>query len=282
MIPNDEDEPLVPPLTPGFALLLAVGVGVLQVTLILMLSGAGFRGVGLVGMAAIPAYAAAFAVCAQRLPQPPSVGLALRWPRRVIWWAVFCLAWSLLLTSEIDNVVKTLLPVPDATQPASDPEVSAPFGPLFLVLVVVGPLTQELLFRGALQPAMVEHLGVGRGVAYTALLSSLAVSMAFSPWSLLPGFAGALLLGVLRHCSGSLYPSLALHALSGLATLAATYGLFGIGGFDDTGVAHTSLAWLIPAALFTGLGLRLCRRAAAAGPPPRPAPDLDPDPAEGE
>lgn len=282
MIPDDEDEPLVPPLTPGFALLLAVTVGILQATLILVLSNSGFRGVGLVGMAAIPAYAAAFAACAPRLQKPPTVGLALLRPRRVIWWAVFFLLWSLLLTSEIDNVVKVIMPVPEALQPPSDAEVSLPFWPLFLVLVVVGPLTQELLFRGALQPVLVEQLGAGRGVAYTALLNSLATSMAFSPWSFLPSFANALVLGVLRHSSGSLYPSLVLHALSGLTALAATYGLFGIGGFDDTRVVHTSLLWLVPSALFTGLGLRLCRRAAAAGPPPRPAPELDADPAEGD
>ena len=270
MIPGpDGDEPLIPPLTPGFGLLLAVTVGVLQIALIVMLAGAGFRGIGIYGMAALPAYAAAFAVCVARLDSSPGVGLALLRPRRLIWWAVFFLAGSLLLSSELDNLTKAVFPIPEPLAPPAEAGAELPFAPLLLVFCVVAPLTQELLFRGAVQPVMIEQLGVGRGIAFTSLQNGLAVALGtLNPWALVPSFANAAVLGILRHSSGSLYPPLALHAVSGLGTLLASYGAFGIGGFDDTSVAHTSLVWLIPAAVFTGVGLRLCRAVAASPPPP--------------
>ena len=268
MIPGpDGDEPLLPPLTPGFGLLLATSVGMLQVALIVVLAGSGFRGIGVYGMAAIPAYAAAFAVCMARLDAPPSERLALLRPRPLIWWSIFFLAWSLLLSSELDNLTQAFFPIPEPLTEAAEPP-SLPFAPLLLVFCVVGPLTQELLFRGAIQPVMIEQLGVGRGIAFTSLQNGVAVALGtLNPWALVPSTVNAAVLGILRHSSGSLYPSLALHAVSGLATLLASYGAFGIGGFDDTSEARTSLAWLLPAAVFTGIGLRLCKAVAAAPPP---------------
>ena len=136
----------------------------------------------------------------------------------------------------------------------------------FALIVIV--VLFMLLFRGAIQPVMIEQLGVGRGIAFTSLQNGLAVALGtLNPWALVPSTVNAAVLGILRHSSGSLYPSLALHAVSGLATLLASYGTFGIGGFDDTSEAHTSLAWLLPAAVFTGIGLRLCKTVAAAPPP---------------
>ena len=80
-----------------------------------------------------------------------------------------------------------------------------------------------------------------------------------NPLLLLPSALNALVLGILREASGSLLPPLFLHTLSGLDTVGAAYGSYGIGGFDDTAVAHTHLGWLILAALFTGIGLGMCR-----------------------
>ena len=69
----------------------------------------------------------------------------------------------------------------------------------------------------------------------------------------------ALVLGLLRTASGSVVPGLVLHMAFGLCSVLATAELFGIPGFDDISATHTPLEWLVPAALFTGIGLRLCR-----------------------
>jgi membrane protease YdiL (CAAX protease family) len=258
-----EREPL-PPLLPRLALAIAALTGLIQGTVMLVLAATGLPfGVGVVGMAALLAYGAAFALCIPRIPQPPAVGLALLSPPRIAWLAVILLAWSLILTSEVDNLVKHVFPVPEGMR-ATGTTTPVSLLPLLLVSVFVYPLTQELLFRGALQPRMIESLGRVRGILFTALLNAVAVSIAvFNPWAIAPTAANALLLGVLRETSGSLLPSLLLHVLWGLVGVGAAYGAFGIPGFDDLTATHTPLGWLVLAALFTGAGLRLCRIAGA-------------------
>ena len=148
---------------------------------------------------------------------------------------------------------------------APDSSVPTSFLALVLVSVFVYPVAQELLFRGALQPLMIEALGARKGILFTALLNAIAISIAiFNPWALAPTALNALVLGVLRHTSGSLLPSLLLHVSWGVLGVGAAYGAFGIPGFDETAAAHTPLGWLVLASLFTGAGLRLCRFAAPA------------------
>lgn len=267
MSQEEHDPELIPPLSPRLALGLALLTGLLQGVAILTLASSGFPfGVGLVGMAALLAYGAAFAMCIPRIAQPPVIGLALLRPPRVAWFAALLLVWSILLTSEVDNLVKLAFPVPEVMRGTERP---APAAPLALLLVSMGvfPLTQELLFRGALQPRMIEALGVRRGILFTAFLNAIAVSTAvFNPWALAPTALNALILGVLRATSGSLLPPLLLHVSWGLIGVGAAYRAFGIPGFDDTVSAHTPLGWLVSAAVFTGAGLRLCRFAGRTPP----------------
>ena len=261
---DEESSPeLTPPLQPRFGLALAVLTGLLQGTAILFLAALGFPfGIGLVGMAALLAYGAAFVLCIPRIAQPPTLGLALLRPPRLAWIAALLLVWALLLTSEVDNLVKLVLPVPETMRPPDSPAPPS-FVALLLVSVFVYPVTQELLFRGALQPLMIQALGARRGILFTVLLNALAISIAvFNPWALAPTALNALMLGVLRYTSGSLLPSLLLHVSWGVVGVGAAYGAFGIPGFDETSAAHTPLGWLVLAALFTGVGLRLCRFAA--------------------
>ena len=256
---------LTPPLPPRFGLAIAVLTGLFHGTAILFLAALGFPfGIGLVGMAALLAYGGAFALCIPRIAQPPTLGLALLRPPRIAWIAALLLVWALLLTSEVDNLVKLVLPVPEEMRPPDSP-APASFLALLLVSVFVYPVTQELLFRGALQPLMIESLGARRGILFTSLLNAIAVSIAvFNPWALAPTALNALVLGILRYTSGSLLPSLLLHGSWGLVAVGAAYGAYGIPGFDEAAAAHTPLGWLVLAGLFTGAGLRLCRFAAPA------------------
>ena len=106
-----------PPLPPRYGLALAVLTGLFQGTALLFLVALGFPfGIGLVGMAALLAYGAAFALCVPRIAQPPTLGLALLRPPRLAWIAALMLVWALLLSSEIDNLVKLVIPVPEAMQ----------------------------------------------------------------------------------------------------------------------------------------------------------------------
>ena len=75
-----------------------------------------------------------------------------------------------------------------------------------------------------------------------------------------------LVFGLLRECSGSLAPGLVLNVVFGAVAVLASYGVFGIPGFDNLEAAHTPLVWLVPAALATGVGLRLCQSLLVARP----------------
>jgi membrane protease YdiL (CAAX protease family) len=141
---------------------------------------------------------------------------------------------------------------------------------LALVLVVVLPAAQEILFRGLLQPAMVRLWGSGRGIAFVSALNALAFGL-LNPWAFAPTFTSSLVLGILRRSSSSLLPCLLLHALFGGATLLATHEFFRIPGFDDTSAPHTPMEWLGTAALLCGIGLGLCRAAATPRGPTLPA-----------
>ena len=87
----------------------------------------------------------------------------------------------------------------------------APGELLALLLLVAGvvPFAEELLFRGMLYPLLRARLG-----AVTAVVLNAAIfAAAHVIWLLLPGlFVVGLILAFLRERSGSIWPSVALHA----------------------------------------------------------------------
>jgi hypothetical protein len=265
MIP-DRDIGDRPPLTLEFAFVLALLAPLVHVLAMMVLSLVGFRGsVPVVGMGALLAYGGIFTVCALRFRRPPLQQLSLVRAPATAWAAVAFLAASVVLSSEIDNLVKAAVPLPsELVAPGEALETSDFVGStLAVVELAVFPLAYELFFRGILQPLAVARIGVIAGILLTAMLSGVASGLVFGGlFGVAPAFANALVLCVLRQASGSLWPPLALHALTGLVTLGAQYQVFGLAGFDDTTAAHTPLEWLAAAAILTGIGLALLRLAA--------------------
>lgn len=80
---------------------------------------------------------------------------------------------------------------------------------LVLVVVVLQPLFEELIFRAFLQPLLVQNLGDKLGVAATSLVFALLHGVGF----LLPIFGLSLLLGALKLRTQRLSASFAVHAL---------------------------------------------------------------------
>jgi membrane protease YdiL (CAAX protease family) len=93
---------------------------------------------------------------------------------------------------------------------------------LLLSAVVLAPLLEELIFRGLVQTAVLEVVGPARRWSAIALASLLFTSMHLSmPWQVLPGlFTLSCILGWLYERSGSLWPSIALHAAFNAANVA--------------------------------------------------------------
>jgi membrane protease YdiL (CAAX protease family) len=267
MIPDREGEAR-PPLTLEFAFVLALLAPLAHMVCVLLLSLIGFRGaVPVIGMGAVLAYAGIFTLCAVRFRRPPLEELALVRAPASAWLAVLFLLASVVLSSEIDNWVKAFFPVPTEAVASGEVVEAPPFmgATLAVVELAVFPLAYELFFRGILQPLAVARIGVVPGVLLTAMFAAVASGLVFAGlWGVAPAFASALVLGVLRQASGSLWPPLALHALMGLVTLGAQYQLFGLAGFDDTSAAHTPLDWVAGAAVLTAVGFGLLLRAARA------------------
>jgi membrane protease YdiL (CAAX protease family) len=93
---------------------------------------------------------------------------------------------------------------------------------LFLVLAVIGPLVEELFYRGALFGPLLR----ARGVVSAVVTTSIAFVLAHGQWrDFLALFPVAVLLGLMRGLTGSLLPAFALHSAFNLSAVWAL--LFG-------------------------------------------------------
>lgn len=112
-----------------------------------------------------------------------------------------------------------------------------------LLAFLAAPLALEWLFRGIVQPGLVDRHGTARGVIFTAALAALfqighRPSAAMVAAVALSAFAWNLLLGCVRQASGSLLASLLVHAggnfvwyaVAMLASAAPIRGLTATGG----------------------------------------------------
>ncbi len=228
------------------------------------------------GMSAIVGYGIAFGFAVPNLPTPPGPRLGFQRAARRAWRAVPFLLCSVLLISEIDNVVQEFLPLPEALR-GPDVADSAGLVERFLVIAMAIPLVEEVFYRGLLQPGLVMSLDRVRGVALTTALQGAGALVLSGPWVLPFALGYGLLLGLLREAGGSLWPCLALRVGFGVVTFLAYIGSFGIPGFDDMSGSHTPLVFLLPAALLVGVGLGLCRAALRSAVPYTPPSAEPPD-----
>lgn len=117
-----------------------------------------------------------------------------------------------IVLSEMDNLLRTLLPAPKwiADLVYLSRGQASLWGSI-LVFVVVAPLTEELLFRGLILRGFLSRYTVRKAILASAILFGL---FHFNPWQLL----GAITVGVLFAWwfvqTGSLIPCLFGHAFS--------------------------------------------------------------------
>ncbi|HVC16364.1 MAG TPA: CPBP family intramembrane glutamic endopeptidase [Rhodanobacter sp.] len=97
--------------------------------------------------------------------------------------------------------------------------------PLVLVVASLGPLVEELLFRGVLLSALLQRWRVGWAVASSSLLFALAHLPGLQyQWFALPDLALlALALAWLRLRSGSIWPGVVAHAVNNLLAVVAWF-----------------------------------------------------------
>ncbi len=125
---------------------------------------------------------------------------------------VFAVAWD-GLTYLLDRAV-----IPEFMLRAY---VTAYFVPLlWLAIVIAAPLAEELFFRGFLfEGIRYTRLGVTGAVVITSLLWAV-IHLQYGPYEISTVFILGLILGVARLATGSIYTSIAMHALVNLVATA--------------------------------------------------------------
>jgi len=108
-------------------------------------------------------------------------------------------------------------------------------------VVLAAPVTEELLFRGAIMPALVQRHGVGVGLVASALLFG---AFHLHPVSIVYASLAGLVLGAVALRSRSILPSFALHAGFNAIPILVPESVLPIAGFN-TGDEHSRLSWWV-------------------------------------
>jgi membrane protease YdiL (CAAX protease family) len=167
-----EPRPFPSPLQAALLTLLASFLGAVVLTVAMRL----VTPMAAAGLAAVVGIGAAGALGATSIPPPHAERVGLRGLRPRQWLPLLMLLPVALLASEVDNVVQSWLPPPDAPEVAQQVRERLPTDAgLALVetlVVAVGlvPVVEEWFFRGVLQQGLVGSLGARAGVVATALL----------------------------------------------------------------------------------------------------------------
>lgn len=177
------------PLTLGFANLLAFGIVILVAT---RRRGIGFN-----------------AICPLSPVSPGTLLLV----------AVLILG-TVILLSEVDNLTRLVFPPPAGLAEAFEELLDTRARPIssFLLLVVVAPVTEEVLFRGVILRGFLGNYSKRSAILLSALLFAV---MHTNPWQFISAFVAGILLAWLLIETGSLLPCLFAHAVAnGTAYLA--------------------------------------------------------------
>jgi membrane protease YdiL (CAAX protease family) len=157
--------------------------------------------------------------------QPPGLGFVA--PSRT-WFFALAIATGLLLPWIGSLLTQWLAQGHPVTQDIQQIGARTPLASrLLLVLVVVGvgPVVEELLFRGVLLSALMRHCRAGLAVAF----SSLAFALIHLPgldyqWYAVPSLLLlAVLLAVLRLGSKSIWPAVLAHGMNNLLAVAGWF-----------------------------------------------------------
>jgi len=237
------------------------------------------------GLATVLGLGAAGLLGAAHVPPPHAERMGLRALRLAHLLPLALLVPVALLAAELDPLLSTWLPAPDAAEHAERMREVLPTGERLAlvetVVVAVGlaPLVEEWLFRGVIQQGLVARLGGGAGVVLTALLFALGhggAGMSAQSWAAVVAqiFVLGLAFGFARQATGSLFAAILLHAgVNGLGVLSLAFDE--ASASVDAAAAHLPLAALAASALSVALGAWWLRRVPPA--PLRPEPPAEDD-----
>ena len=126
----------------------------------------------------------------------------------------------IVLSDELDRIIQSIIPAPDYIVNLGDlmqPDSLVGLTMLFLAVVVIAPLGEELLFRGFLQQVLENQWkDVTRAILITSLLFSI---IHMNLYWLVQIYILGILLGLLCWKTNSIFPPLILHAMNNMTAL---------------------------------------------------------------
>lgn len=183
-------------------------------------------------------------------------------------------AGGFLVLSELDNVLRAVLPMP-AWLGETFAQLAAPGNKAlgFLNLVAVPAFFEEVLFRGYFLQGLRGRKSMRFSVLLTAFLFGI---VHLNPWQFASAFLIGLAFGWVAWRTGSILWPMAGHALNNLLATAAewypeAFGALGIAPMSGNEVVFQPWPLDLAAVVLLAAGLLLTRRALAALPEPRPA-----------
>jgi membrane protease YdiL (CAAX protease family) len=166
-----------------------------------------------------------------------------------------------IILSEIDNLTRWALPMPDLVERAFR-ELAEGGLPALITLVVVAPLTEEPLCRGLILGGFLRRYSATQAVLASAVLFAL---VHLNPYQLASAFVLGILLGWLFLKTASLLPCLFVHALHNaggwIAADVLRLDVPGFTGSPDGPVEFQPLWFDLLGLLLVGIGLLALSRA---------------------
>lgn len=127
--------------------------------------------------------------------------------------------------SEVDNLIRLVLPMPEGLAKFFESLThDASLWASIFALVIMAPLTEELLLRGVVLQGFLRHYRPALAIFYSALLFGL---MHLNPWQFFTALPLGMMFGWMTLRTRSLYPALLSHAVAnGLPLVVVHSGLY--------------------------------------------------------
>lgn len=218
-------------------LVLAIGAGVIAV------HGSETRFRDALDVRPVPAAVAVLAI---------SAGLALQFPLAELVNLLTRLEPSFGLDAEAQEALRRMVRVDSARDAVVIP----------LAVVAIPAISEELFFRGLLQPGLTRRYGAGLGVSVSAILFGLVHAL---PAAIVYATAAGVILGVVRLRTGSVLPCIAMHGAFNAVPVLLPAELVRIEGFNTAGpdVYHLPVALTVGSTLLVVVSLWVMMRLAA-------------------
>lgn len=132
-----------------------------------------------------------------------------------------------VLLSEVDNIFRWLVPVPEfiANLMADMFFGSGRIISMFFLLCLVAPVTEEILFRGLILRGLLRRFRAWPAIFLSSMLFAV---MHLNPWQTITAFGLGVIFGWYYHRTGSLWPCIIGHALNNLMVVVIGSAPFGL------------------------------------------------------